>query len=120
MYPLDPFHYFLEGLVSTALAPLVVECNDKDFFRFSAPANQTCGEYMSEFLTYGTGYIGNPDSSGSELCKYCLYKDGGEYLDTLGWTVENRWRDFGILCCYFAFNIILAIAFVRIFRKQRR
>eukprot|EP00026_Physarum_polycephalum_P001183 Phypoly_transcript_01184.p1 GENE.Phypoly_transcript_01184~~Phypoly_transcript_01184.p1 ORF type:complete len:1199 (+),score=222.27 Phypoly_transcript_01184:155-3598(+) len=120
MYPLDPFHYFMEGIVSTAITPLKVVCNDKDFYRFSAPPNQTCGQYMTEFLTYGTGYVNNPDASGADLCEYCLYKSGEEFLGTLGWTVHHRWRNFGILISYFVFTVGVAMILVKIFRKQRR
>jgi hypothetical protein len=35
----------MEGIVSTALAPLKVVCDEKDFYQFNAPPNQTCGEY---------------------------------------------------------------------------
>jgi ABC-type multidrug transport system permease subunit len=76
--------------------------------------------YMTPFFTYGTGYIDNPSATGDELCKYCLYKSGDEFLGTLGWTVNHRWRNFGILLCYLAFTVGVVMILVKVFRKQRR
>lgn len=50
MYFLDPFTYFLEGVISTALAPIEIICDSKDFIRFAPPPNQTCAEYPFIFL----------------------------------------------------------------------
>lgn len=119
-YPLDPFKYFSEGIVSTGLSPVTVHCSSKDFYHFYAPPNMTCGEYTTPFLTYATGYINNPAASGSDLCEYCMYKSGDDYLATLGWNVNNRWRDFGLLTTYWVFNMFLGVIFVHIFRKQKR
>lgn len=54
-YQVDPFRYFTEGIMSTALDPLIVRCSNRDFFRFSPPPGLTCGNYTAEFLTYATG-----------------------------------------------------------------
>jgi ATP-binding cassette subfamily G (WHITE) protein 2 (SNQ2) len=99
---------------------VIVRCSSKDFFRFFAPPGQTCGNYTQAFLTYAAGYINNPSASGDELCEYCEYSSGDEYLSSLGWSVDHRWRDFGILACYWIFNMFLGVVFVHIFRKQRR
>jgi ABC-type multidrug transport system ATPase subunit/ABC-type multidrug transport system permease subunit len=121
MYPLDPFHYFVEGIVSTALAPVKVVCNSDDFYRMYAPPNQTCGEYLTAFFQSGaTGYLNNPEATGNTLCEYCQYKSGAEFLATIDYSVDHRWRDFGLLWAYLAFNIIVCIVFVHIFRKQSR
>lgn len=122
MYPLDPFHYFMEGIITTALGPVTISCNNDDFLRFLAPPGQTCGEYAAAFLSYPgvTGYIGNPNATGSELCKYCQFSTGNEFLNTLEWSESHRWRDFGILAGYLAFNVIICLFFVWLFRKQWR
>jgi ATP-binding cassette subfamily G (WHITE) protein 2 (SNQ2) len=120
-YPINPFRYFTEGIISTAVDPIIIKCSNKDFFRFLPPPGQTCGNYTTEFLTYATGYINNPLATSPDLCEYCEFKTGREYLaSVLDWHVDNRWRDFGLLVGYWMFNVCLGVVFVYLFRKQRR
>jgi ATP-binding cassette subfamily G (WHITE) protein 2 (SNQ2) len=119
MYHLDPFRYFMEGVITTALAPVTIICTKDDFLRFYAPPGVTCGNYTESFLSYATGYINNPNAV-DQLCEYCSFKTGNEFLNTLEWDIKYRWRDFGILVGYLAFNLILTVIFVWVFRKQWR
>eukprot|EP00026_Physarum_polycephalum_P005669 Phypoly_transcript_05704.p1 GENE.Phypoly_transcript_05704~~Phypoly_transcript_05704.p1 ORF type:complete len:595 (+),score=118.57 Phypoly_transcript_05704:2-1786(+) len=120
VYHLDPFRYFMEGVIGTAMAPLTIVCSNKDFLRFLAPVNQTCGQYTADFLTYAPGYINNPDAMNPTLCEYCQFRSGNQFLNTLEWSVDYRWRDFGIMFGYLAFNLIVSVIFVWLFRKQWR
>lgn len=76
--------------------------------------------YTKDFLSYSSGYINNPETMNPEFCEYCLYKSGNEFLDTLDWTVDHRWRNFGIIVGYLLFNLILSTILVYLFRKQKR
>ncbi|KAI9009372.1 ABC-2 type transporter-domain-containing protein [Phycomyces nitens] len=120
MYWLDPYHYVIEGLVVNALDSVPVICGSDDFIKVRAPPGQTCGQYMSEFFgNGGLGYIGNPDST--DLCDYCQYTAGNDFYEArIGWSFDNRWRDFGILCAYYIFNIVAFMFFVFLFRKAKR
>ncbi|KAG1466250.1 hypothetical protein G6F56_004724 [Rhizopus delemar] len=119
MYWLDPFHYYIEGLAVNELGDLTVECSDSDLVRFSPPAGQTCGEYTSQFMTYATGYISNPDDT--EMCGYCTYKSGAEFYETnMGWNAAHKWRNFGILFAFFIFNSLVFLGLVYLRRKGRR
>jgi len=120
MYPLDPFRYFMEGVITTALGPVTIRCTNDDFLKFFAPPGETCGTYMQAFLDTAPGYIANPNATGNTLCEYCQYSTGTEFLDTLEWHIDNRWRDFGILIGYLLFNVLLCLVFVYIFRRQWR
>jgi len=40
-----------------------------------------------------------------ENCEYCRYGTGDEYLQNLAIGWSGRWRDFGVLWAYVAFNI---------------
>lgn len=122
MYWLDPFHYYIEGLAVNELGDLKVNCNDGDLLRFSAPPGQTCGEYTANFFSYGApGYIANPNATSPEMCGYCTFSSGPEFYESrFDWSADNKWRNFGILVAYFAFNIILFIGLVYVFRKPRR
>ncbi len=75
---------------------------------------------MAAFLSVAPGYINNPDAVNPDLCEYCQFRTGAEFLNTLEWNIDNRWRYFGILCGYLAFDVILCLVFVYVFRKQNR
>jgi len=119
MYPVDPFHYFLEGIVTNALNDLDIVCRQEDFYKFPPPAGQTCGEYMVDFFAAGnTGYIDNP--SATDMCDYCQYTKGSDFFISLQWDYGNRWRNFGILAAYWVFNIFSSGFFIWKFRKLPR
>lgn len=64
----------------------------KKWLTFSFIIGMTCGEYTTEFFTSGgPGYVANPEASGDILCNYCQYADGNQYLDTLDWSMANRY-----------------------------
>ncbi|KAF2068503.1 hypothetical protein CYY_010173, partial [Polysphondylium violaceum] len=118
-YHLVPTRYFLEGIVTSVLKDVKIECTMEDFLKFSPPAGQTCLEYTSNFTSsYSLGSI-TPLSDGQ--CGYCAYKDGPEYYENvLSWSASNTWRNFGILIAFWIFNISLVIGFVYLTRKGKR
>ncbi|GAM19699.1 hypothetical protein SAMD00019534_028740 [Acytostelium subglobosum LB1] len=122
MYPLNPARYFLEGIVTNVLKHVKVHCKPSDLLYFDPPPGQTCGQYTQEFfnntLFSPSGYIDNPADTTN--CGYCTYQQGSDYYNTLDWTFENRWRNFGILTCYWVFNTGLVIGFVWLTRKATR
>ncbi|ORX47212.1 hypothetical protein DM01DRAFT_1410327 [Hesseltinella vesiculosa] len=120
MYPLDPYHYLMEGLVVNVMSGVPVICGDGDWIPINAPPGQTCGAYFKDFFAAGNlGYIQDDNATGS--CNYCQYTVGDDFFETnIGWSIDNRWRDFGILCAYWIFNIFAFAGFVYIFRKGRR
>ncbi|KAI8143007.1 ABC-2 type transporter-domain-containing protein [Fennellomyces sp. T-0311] len=120
MYWADLFHYVAEGLAVSEMKNLPVICNDNDLFKFSPPANQTCGEYMENFFTTGgSGYI--VDNSSTVQCEYCSYKTGEEYYSsTYGWSASHQWRNLGIIYVFVVFNMFVFSALVYFRRKARR
>lgn len=72
---MDPFRYFTEGIMSTAIDPIQIKCTSADLYRFYAPAPQTCEEYTREFFTYATGYLNNPNATGSEVFIFIFYEN---------------------------------------------
>ncbi|PRP87448.1 hypothetical protein PROFUN_00659 [Planoprotostelium fungivorum] len=118
MYPVDPFHYFLEGVLTTVLHPVQVTCNERDLLTYNVPAGETCGSYSAAFLARSTGYVTDPESTTN--CSYCQYSSGQEYYESLGWSLDHRWRNFGLLWCYWTFNVFAAAFFVWLFKKQSR
>lgn len=50
------------GLLVFPLWDQEVKCSAQELGRFSPPAGQTCGSYMSSFLSRASGYLVNPVS----------------------------------------------------------
>ncbi|KAL0075492.1 ABC-2 type transporter-domain-containing protein [Phycomyces blakesleeanus] len=122
MYWIDPFHYYVEGLAVNELEHLTVVCTDDNLLKFTPPPGQTCGQYMANYFSYGgPGYIVNPDAVQPEQCGYCTYNSGAEYYSTVyGWDAANKWRNFGLIICFFVFNTLVFLGLVYWKRKGKR
>jgi ABC-type multidrug transport system permease subunit len=103
------------------LSNLTIVCTEEDLVHFSPPPNTTCGNYTSDFLEYATGYIANPEAEYPETCQYCLYKNGADYYETfVGWNYDYRWRDLGLVACYWFVAVLVTIFFVWMHRRAAR
>lgn len=92
IYYLDPFHYLFGGLMGPIIWDVQVQCLPEEFTSFRVPDNQTCGEYIADFLTSNSGYVADPSAIGS--CDYCAYSTGAEYAKTFNLQEEYYgWRD---------------------------
>ncbi|KAN0043238.1 hypothetical protein ACTA71_010878 [Dictyostelium dimigraforme] len=122
VYHLNPCRYFMEGIITNILKTVKVECSDEDLVTFTFPKSyNTCQNYTSTFEQYASGSVRyDVTLNGEPACGYCIYKNGEEYYDTLGWSADNRWRNVGIILCFFAFNILMVILFVYLTRKGSR
>lgn len=122
MYWIDPFHYFVEGLATNELSGIKVTCTDDDLMKFNAPPGMTCGEYTANYFAYGaSGYITNPNATLPDRCGYCPYKSGDEFLASrFDWSITHKWRNLGVICCFYLFNCVVFIVLVYLKRKPRR
>ncbi|KAJ2826531.1 ATP-binding cassette transporter snq2 [Coemansia erecta] len=118
LYYVSPFTYYLEGAISSELHGSKVVCKPEELYTFEPPSNSTCGDYAGEWVKQATGYITNLDATSA--CKYCPYSVGDEYLATVSWEFSHRWRNFGIMIVFLAFNIAFAIFMVRIYKVNKR
>ncbi|KAK5415167.1 ATP-binding cassette transporter snq2 [Exophiala xenobiotica] len=108
MYELDPYTRTITTAATTALHGVKVHCNDDELSRFPVPAGQTCGEYMADFMAQATGYIVNANAT--DMCQYCAFSVGDEFLATLGISYHDRGRDIGILAMFTVTNLIILYA----------
>lgn len=105
LYQLDPFTRLIGGMIVTELQDLPVVCTTQELNKFTAPAGQSCGEYMSAFFTAGgAGYLTNNATSS---CDYCAYTSGQQFFEPLGYEFAHRWRDLGIFAAYIGSNLII-------------
>ncbi|KAL6915284.1 hypothetical protein FSST1_006779 [Fusarium sambucinum] len=107
MYRVNPFTYFVEGFVGTALANAPATCADNEYVLFHLPNGTTCGAYMKPYIDMAGGFV--QDSSSTDRCNYCGISETNVFLSAIGISFENRWRDFGLMWVFIIFNICGAI-----------
>jgi len=118
LYKIDPFARLIGGFLVTELHGRTVHCTDAELQTFTAPPNQTCGEYMTNFFTRGgPGYLVD---NATASCRYCAYRLGDEFYTPLGYEFKNRWRDLGILSAYIGSSLILLLLAARFLNFNRR
>ncbi|KAH8155132.1 uncharacterized protein LAJ45_00141 [Morchella importuna] len=117
LYWLNPLTWLVRGLIGNIIHGIEVQCGENEFVKFQPPANQTCGEYAGEWVSTAYGYIVNLDST--EDCRYCQFKSGDEYLQTVNIDYNTRWRDLGIFVVYMVSNVVLTYTIYWAFREFR-
>ncbi|GME70519.1 unnamed protein product [Ambrosiozyma monospora] len=102
MYRLSPFTYWVAGILSAGIGDTKVHCAEKEFVRIQPPEGQTCGEYMQPYIGSVGGYLRD-----GAACDYCSISDTNIYLKSLHIAYDERWRNWGILFCYIAFDYFM-------------
>ncbi|ORY63831.1 ABC-2 type transporter-domain-containing protein [Leucosporidium creatinivorum] len=121
----SPFHYFFSwlsplrwlygSLMSADLSLIPVTCAESELTRFNVPAGETCGSYASAFLSTAAGYLANPDDTSN--CGYCTMSTGAGYVANMGYSFDQKWRDWGIFlifCVVTIGSVFLATYITRI------
>lgn len=112
------FTRLISGLVSTELHGQPVRCTTGELNAFTAPAGQTCGEYMQPFFAAGgAGYIVD---NATAACEYCAYSVGDQFYEPLEISFGTRWRDLGILIAFCGSNLVLLFLGSRYLNFNRR
>lgn len=109
IYYLDPFTYLVGGLFGEVLWDVKIQCEPSEYIQFAAPAGQTCGGYMADFLASNTGYLLDANTTGT--CSFCQYSQGADYAKTFNLSEKYySWRDVSFVSCLKAlFQIINAL-----------
>ncbi|KAG6038653.1 ZEB2-regulated ABC transporter 1 [Claviceps citrina] len=107
MYRVSPFTYLVSGMLSTGIANSEVVCAANELLHFQPPANQTCQEYMREYISIFGGRL--IDGSEKANCQFCATTDTNTFLAGLSSDYNDRWRNFGLLWVYVIVNIIGAM-----------
>lgn len=106
MYRVNPFTYLVSSFMATTLGQAAAYCAESEFLHF-APANGTCLEYMQDFMNIAGGYLRNDQAT--DQCQYCQIDSTNQFLRGINANWETRWRDFGLLWVYVAFNVAAAM-----------
>ncbi|KAH4609607.1 hypothetical protein HBI38_123760 [Parastagonospora nodorum] len=117
MYRVNPFTYLVSSFMATTLGQAPAYCDPTEFQKFFAPQNQSCGEYMREYISTAGGFLRDPQATGE--CHYCQMDNTDQFLQRINADWDSRWRDFGILWVYVAFNVAAAVFFYWAFRVPK-
>ncbi|KAF5012146.1 hypothetical protein FDECE_1795 [Fusarium decemcellulare] len=117
MYRVSPFTYLVSSIMATGLANTHVTCADNEYVVFDPPANQTCNDFLSDYVSKAGGYVLNP--SATSECNFCTIEDTNVFLDSISSSYEHRWRDWGIGIVYIVVNIVGALALYWLVRMPK-
>ncbi|KAK6216635.1 ABC-2 type transporter [Colletotrichum tabaci] len=106
MYRVNPFTYFVEGFLGTALANARASCAPNEFLVFNPPAGSTCAEYLRPYVDAMGGSVHNPDAT--DACRFCPIAETNSFLASVNVDFANRWRNFGIMWAFVVFNVAAA------------
>lgn len=118
MYRVSPMTYFVAGMAGTMLGGRRVECASDEVSTFSPPSGQTCQQYLQPYqvATQYAGYLLNPSSTTE--CNYCQISNADTFLAGSGIYYGQRWRNWGIMWAYVAFNTAAAVLLYYFFRVR--
>lgn len=117
MYRVSPLTYIVGGVASTALSGQAVHCSTTEIQVFNPAAGQTCGAYLGPYLTQAPGQLLNP--AATSQCQYCTLSSADQFLAMSEISWSQRWRNFGIVWAYIAFNMAMAMALYYAFKVKQ-
>ncbi|PWY81575.1 ATP-binding cassette transporter [Aspergillus sclerotioniger CBS 115572] len=107
MYRVSPMTYLVSGMLSTGLGNAEVECSDLELIVIQPPSNETCASYLASYMQIAGGAVYNPQATAN--CEYCEMTNSNVYLEELSASYSERWRNFGLMWAYIAFNVFAAL-----------
>jgi ABC-type multidrug transport system permease subunit len=72
---------------------------------------------MEAYLTQAPGTLNNPGATSD--CSYCSLSVADQYLGSVGIEWSQRWRNYGLIWAYIAFNIAAATFLYYFFRVRK-
>ena len=103
-------------MVATALHERLIECTAAESSIFDPPVGQTCGEYLSTYLTQAAGSLANPEATSA--CQYCPLTNADQFMASSRIYWGERFRNFGLVWVYVVFNITGAVFLYWFFRVR--
>ncbi|PYH42887.1 AtrD, ABC-transporter [Aspergillus saccharolyticus JOP 1030-1] len=107
MYRVSPLTYLVSGMLSTGLANTSVQCSDLELIIVQPAANTTCESYLAAYMQLAGGAVYNPNATSD--CAFCEMTNSNVYLTELSASYADRWRNFGLMWAYIAFNVAAAV-----------
>lgn len=117
MYRVSPFTYWVGSLAATQLHGRPIQCSSAELSVFDPPLGQTCGQYLSSYLSKAPGHLQNPSATSN--CHYCSMSVADQYLEGTNIYWSERWRNFGLVWVYVIFNIFMTTVLYYFFRVRK-
>jgi ABC-type multidrug transport system permease subunit len=118
MYRVSPLTYWVGGMANAMLHGRPVSCSRTETSIFDPPFNgQTCSTYLAPYLTQAPGTLQNPTAISN--CRYCGIKNADQFLAGVNILWSDRWRDFGLMWVYIAFNVAGTALLYWVFRVTK-
>lgn len=117
MYRVSPFTYWTGAMAGTQVHGRKIECSASELSVFDPPSGQTCWDYLGEYAKAAGGQVLNQDATSG--CQYCSMTYADQYLASTGIHYSDRFRNFGIVWAFIAFNIFMATVLYYAFRVKR-
>lgn len=117
MYRVSPFTYWTSAMASTQVHGRHVVCSKDELSIFNPPSGQTCWDYLEKYATLAGGQVIN--KSATSNCEYCPVNVADQFIAGSGIHYDERWRNFGLVWAYIAFNIFIAVMTYYLFRVKR-
>ncbi|KAM0085468.1 hypothetical protein ACKRZS_002306 [Fusarium odoratissimum] len=122
LYWINPFNYLIGSLIVFTVFDVEVECKKNELAIFDPIENQTCGQYLADYLQgpLGSGAnLLNPDATVG--CRVCQYRTGSDYLRTLN--IEDYyygWRDAAIVVIFVVSSYGLVYLLMKLRTKRSK
>ncbi|KAJ3926824.1 MAG: AtrD, ABC-transporter [Lentinula lateritia] len=107
MYRVSPFTYLVDAMLSVSLANAPAFCSSVEVSVFDPPSGQTCGQYLSAYMSIAGGSLS--DVNATSQCEFCAITDTNAFLSQVNSFYDHRWRNFGLMWAYVAFNVCAAL-----------
>jgi len=117
MYRLSPFTYLIDAMLATGVSGTRVVCASNEYLHFDSPAGQTCGPYMSPYMSVAGGYLQDPNAT---HCSFCPIADTNTFLAAVSSHPQYMWRNFGLMWVYITVNIAGAIVIYWLARVPKK
>lgn len=104
-YYVSPFTWLVSAMMSIGVHDVPVHCTATEVNIFQPPEGQTCGQYAGAFSNASMATLRNPGAT--QDCQFCQASVGDVYLAALNMNYDHRWRNFGFLVAYTAFNVAI-------------
>ena len=106
-------------MLSAGVANTKLICSSVELAIFNPPSGQTCGEYMSDYISSKGGAVYNPNAT--YACEFCSATSTNTFLQAVFISYSDRWRNFGLMWVYIIANIFGCILIYWLARvpKQR-
>ncbi|KAJ3076805.1 hypothetical protein HDU98_000105 [Podochytrium sp. JEL0797] len=117
LYWINPYHYFIEGLIVNDLHNTPIHCDGNSFVPVNIPTGETCGQYFTVYSKFAPGIV--QDATAMGQCLWCPLQVGDTIFEKFSWSYENRWRNVGLMLVFWIFNRVCTAVFINRFKVKR-